>query len=98
MVTGEPVPVAKAPGARVIGGTLNGQGSLVMRADRIGQDTVLAQIVQMVAGAQRSRAPIQRLADQVSAWFVPAVGAIAVSAAFSWLAVGPDSRGAYATV
>jgi Cu+-exporting ATPase len=60
MVTGEPVPVQKAPGAKVVGGTLNGQGAFVMRADRVGQDTVLAQIVRMVAGAQRSRAPIQR--------------------------------------
>jgi Cu+-exporting ATPase len=98
LVTGEPVPVSKGPGARVIGGTLNGQGAFVMRADRIGQDTVLAQIVQMVAGAQRSRAPIQRLADQVSAWFVPAVVAIAVLAAIAWLAVGPEPRAAYAIV
>ena len=98
MVTGESVPVQKAAGARVIGGTLNGQGSFVMRADRIGQDTVLAQIVQMVAGAQRSRAPIQRLADQVSAWFVPAVVVIAVLAAFAWAAWGPEPRAAYAIV
>ena len=98
MVTGEPVPATKGPGARVIGGTLNGQGSFVMRADRIGQDTVLAQIVAMVAGAQRSRAPIQRLADQVSAWFVPAVVAIAILAAIAWLAVGPEPRAAYAIV
>jgi Cu+-exporting ATPase len=98
MVTGEPVPVAKAPGSRVTGGTLNGQGSFVMRADRIGQDTVLAQIVRMVAGAQRSRAPIQRMADQVSAWFVPVVVAIAVVAAVAWLVWGPDPRAAYAIV
>jgi len=98
MVTGESVPVQKAAGARVIGGTLNGQGSFVMRADRIGQDTVLAQIVQMVAGAQRSRAPIQRLADQVSAWFVPAVVVIAVLAAFAWAVWGPEPRAAYAIV
>jgi heavy metal translocating P-type ATPase len=98
LVTGEPVPVSKGPGARVIGGTLNGQGSFVMRADRIGQDTVLAQIVAMVAGAQRSRAPIQRLADQVSAWFVPAVVAVAVLAAIAWLALGPEPRAAYAIV
>ena len=71
-------------GARVIGGTLNGQGTFVMRADRVGQDTVLAQIVRMVARAQRSRAPIQRLADEVSAWFVPAVVLIAVIAAIAW--------------
>lgn len=98
MVTGESVPVQKAAGARVIGGTLNGQGSFVMRADRIGQDTVLAQIVQMVAGAQRSRAPIQRLADQVSAWFVPAVVVIAVLAAIAWAVWGPEPRAAYAIV
>jgi Cu+-exporting ATPase len=98
MVTGEPVPVAKAPGSRVTGGTLNGQGSFVMRADRVGQDTVLAQIVRMVAGAQRSRAPIQRLADQVSAWFVPAVMAIALVAAAAWLIWGPEPRAAWAIV
>ena len=98
MVTGEPVPVAKASGSRVTGGTLNGQGSFVMRADRVGQDTVLAQIVRMVAGAQRSRAPIQRMADQVSAWFVPAVVIIAIVAALAWLAWGPDPRAAYAIV
>jgi Cu+-exporting ATPase len=98
MVTGEPVPVAKAPGARVIGGTLNGQGAFVMRADRVGQDTVLARIVQMVAQAQRSRAPIQRLADEVSAWFVPAVVVIAVAAALAWSIWGPEPRLAYALV
>ena len=98
MVTGEPVPVTKAPGSRVTGGTLNGQGSFVMRADRIGQDTVLAQIVRMVAGAQRSRAPIQRLADQVSAWFVPTVVVIAVLAAIAWVGWGPEPRAAYAIV
>ncbi|MEO3472541.1 heavy metal translocating P-type ATPase [Roseomonas sp. CAU 1739] len=98
MVTGEPVPVAKAPGSRVTGGTLNGQGAFVMRADRIGQDTVLAQIVRMVAQAQRSRAPIQRLADEVSAWFVPSVVAVAILAAFGWLAWGPEPRAAYAIV
>ena len=98
MVTGEPMPVQKAPGARVTGGTLNGQGSFVMRADRVGQDTVLAQIVRMVAQAQRSRAPIQRMADQVSAWFVPAVVAVAVVAAIAWLLFGPEPRAAYAIV
>ncbi|WP_456308280.1 heavy metal translocating P-type ATPase [Roseomonas rosulenta] len=98
MVTGEPVPVAKARGARVTGGTINGQGAFVMRADRIGQDTVLAQIVRMVAQAQRSRAPIQRMADEVSAWFVPAVVAIAALAAFGWLVWGPEPRAAYAIV
>ena len=98
MVTGEPVPVAKGPGARVVGGTLNGQGAFVMRADRVGQDTVLAQIVRMGAQAQRSRAPIQRLADEVSAWFVPAVVAVAVLAAIAWAVWGPDPRAAFAIV
>ena len=92
MVTGEPVPVTKTPGARVVGGTLNGQGSFVMRADRVGNDTVLAQIVRMVAGAQRSRAPIQRLADQVSGWFVPLVIGIAVLAFAAWATWGPEPR------
>src|SRR5699024_6952361 len=77
MVTGEPLPVKKELGAKVIGGTINGQGSFVMRAEKIGRDTMLSQIVQMVAKAQRSRAPIQRLADQVSGWFVPAVIVVA---------------------
>ncbi|MBL8702600.1 MAG: copper-translocating P-type ATPase [Alphaproteobacteria bacterium] len=98
MVTGESVPVAKSIGARVIGGTLNGQGAFVMRADRVGEDTVLAQIVSMVAGAQRSRAPIQRLADEVSAWFVPAVVAIAALAFATWLVWGPQPRAAFAIV
>ncbi len=98
MVTGEPVPMQKAPGARVIGGTLNGQGTLVMRADRVGQDTVLAQIVRMVAGAQRSRAPIQRLADQVAGWFVPTVVVIAALAFIAWAVWGPEPRLAYALV
>ncbi len=90
LVTGESLPVVKEPGARVIGGTLNGQGSFVMRADKVGQDTMLAQIVQMVAKAQRSRAPIQRLADRVSAWFVPAVVAVAVLAFVVWTIFGPE--------
>jgi Cu+-exporting ATPase len=89
MVTGEPVPVQKDAGAKVIGGTINGQGSFIMRAEKIGRDTMLAQIVQMVAAAQRSKAPIQRLADQVSGWFVPAVIAIAVAAFAAWSAWGP---------
>src|SRR5690606_30122475 len=80
MVTGEPLAVAKAAGAKVIGGTLNGQGSFIMRAEKIGADSMLAQIVAMVAQAQRSRAPIQRLVDQVSAWFVPLVVLVAVVA------------------
>ena len=77
MVTGESMPVTKSVGDKVIGGTMNQSGGFVMRADKVGRDTVLAQIVQMVAQAQRSRAPIQRLADQVSGWFVPAVIAVA---------------------
>ncbi|MCB4823062.1 heavy metal translocating P-type ATPase [Roseicella sp. GB24] len=98
MVTGEPVPVRKGPGARVIGGTLNGQGAFVMRADRVGQDTMLARIVQMVAQAQRSQAPIQRMADKVSGWFVPVVVVIAVVSFIAWLVWGPDPRAAYAVV
>ena len=98
MVTGEPVPVRKGPGARVVGGTLNGQGAFVMRADRVGEDTVLAQIVRMVAQAQRSRAPIQRLADRVAGWFVPAVVVVAVVAFLAWAVWGPEPRLAYALV
>jgi Cu+-exporting ATPase len=89
MVTGEPVPVQKEAGSKVIGGTINGQGSFVMRTEKIGRDTMLAQIVQMVAQAQRSRAPIQRLADTVSGWFVPAVIAIAILAFAAWAMWGP---------
>src|SRR5208282_135243 len=92
MVTGESMPVLKAAGAKVIGGTMNGTGSFVMRADNVGRDTVLAQIVQMVAEAQRSRAPIQRLADQVSGWFVPLVIAIAAAAFVAWAIWGPEPR------
>jgi Cu+-exporting ATPase len=98
LVTGESVPVAKAPGGHVIGGTLNGQGAFIMRADRIGQDTVLAQIVRMVASAQRSRAPIQRLADQVAGWFVPVVIAVALVAFAAWAVWGPEPRLAYGLV
>jgi len=98
LVTGEPIPVEKEPGSRVTGGTVNGTGGFVMRADRVGADTLLAQIVRMVGEAQRSRAPIQRLADQVSAWFVPAVVAIAALTAFAWGLVGPEPRLAYALV
>jgi Cu+-exporting ATPase len=90
MVTGESIPVEKGPGARVTGGTVNGTGGFVMRADRVGADTLLAQIVRMVAEAQRSRAPIQRLADLVSAWFVPAVVAVAVVTALAWGSTGPS--------
>jgi Cu+-exporting ATPase len=89
MVTGESMPVTKEPGAKLIGGTINQSGGLVMRAERIGRDTMLARIVAMVAEAQRSRAPIQRLADQVSGYFVPAVIAVAVAAFFAWSVLGP---------
>ncbi|MEI9994999.1 MAG: heavy metal translocating P-type ATPase [Rhizomicrobium sp.] len=89
MVTGESLPVEKTAGAKLIGGTVNGGGALVMRAEKIGADTVLARIVAMVSEAQRSRAPIQRLADQVSAWFVPAVIAVAVVAFSAWFFAGP---------
>jgi Cu+-exporting ATPase len=92
MVTGEPIPVEKGPGARVTGGTVNGTGGFVMRAERVGAETLLAQIVRMVAEAQRSRAPIQRLADLVSAWFVPAVVAVAVLTALAWGLYGPEPR------
>jgi len=95
MLTGESMPVGKSAGDKVIGGTLNQSGAFVMRADRIGRDTVLAQIVQMVAQAQRSRAPIQRLADQVSGWFVPLVIAIAAVAFAAWAIWGPEPRLAY---
>ncbi|HUY27919.1 MAG TPA: heavy metal translocating P-type ATPase [Candidatus Binataceae bacterium] len=88
MVTGEPIPVEKHPGDRAIGATVNGTGSFVMRAERVGAETLLAQIVQMVASAQRSRAPIQRLADRVAAYFVPIVAAVAVVTFFVWLAAG----------
>jgi P-type Cu+ transporter len=95
MVTGESMPVTKEKNSRVIGGTLNTSGSFIMRADKVGRDTLLSQIVQMVASAQRSRAPIQRLADQVSAWFVPAVIAIALGAFAVWTTFGPEPRFAY---
>ena len=98
MVTGESMPVVKAAGARLIGGTINGTGSFVMRADKVGSDTMLAQIVQMVAQAQRSRAPIQRLADQVSGWFVPLVIAIALLAFAVWSIWGPEPRFTYGLV
>jgi Cu+-exporting ATPase len=98
MVTGESIPVEKGPGARVTGGTVNGTGGFVMRAERVGADTLLAQIVRMVAEAQRSRAPIQRLADLVSAWFVPAVVAVAVVTGLAWGLYGPEPRFAYALV
>ncbi|MCU1228767.1 MAG: copper-translocating P-type ATPase [Acidobacteria bacterium] len=98
MVTGEPLPVAKRAGDRVIGATLNATGSFVMRAERVGSDTLLAQIVNMVSQAQRSRAPIQRLADRVAAWFVPAVIVIALLTFAVWALAGPEPRFAYALV
>ena len=98
MVTGESMPVTKEPGARVIAGTLNQTGSFVMEAQKVGRDTLLSQIVQMVAQAQRSRAPIQRLADQVSGWFVPTVVAVAVVAFAAWALYGPEPRYAYGLV
>ncbi len=98
MLTGEPVAVEKAPGAAVMGGTLNGVGSFLMRAERVGADTVVARIVALVAEAQRSRAPIQRLADRVAAVFVPAVVAVAVAAFLAWATLGPQPRLAHALV
>jgi Cu+-exporting ATPase len=98
MVTGESMPVAKGPGDGVIGGTLNAESSFVMRAERVGGETLLARIVQTVAEAQRSRAPVQALADRVSAWFVPAVVLVALVAALTWATVGPEPRLAYAIV
>jgi len=98
MVTGEPMPVEKEPGARLTGSTLNGTGGFVMRAEKVGRETLLARIVQLVAEAQRSRAPIQRLADSVAAWFVPAVVAVAAIAFGVWALVGPEPRFAYALV
>jgi Cu+-exporting ATPase len=98
MVTGESMPVTKEKDSRVIGGTINTSGSFVMRAEKVGRDTLLSQIVQMVARAQRSRAPIQRLADQVSAWFVPAVIMTAIIAFMAWAAFGPEPRFAFGLV
>ena len=98
MISGEPTPVEKKSGDRLIGGTVNGNGSLVLRAERVGSDTVLAQIVRMVADAQRSRAPIQRLADQVATYFVPAVVAVALITFFAWATLGPEPRFAYALI
>jgi Cu+-exporting ATPase len=98
MVTGESMPVAKQVGAKLIGGTINGTGGFVMRAERVGRDTTLAQIVEMVAKAQRSRAPIQRLADQVSGWFVPLVILVAALAFLAWSLFGPEPRFAYGLV
>jgi Cu+-exporting ATPase len=98
MITGESVPVEKTAASHVIGATVNGNGSLVMRAERVGRETMLAQIVQMVSQAQRTRAPIQRLADKVAGWFVPAVIAIAVVTFIAWVSFGPEPRFAHAIV
>jgi P-type Cu+ transporter len=98
MVTGEPLPVAKSAGDRLIGATVNATGSVLMRAERVGADTMLSQIVNMVAQAQRSRAPIQKLADRVSAWFVPTVIAAALVTFAVWALVGPQPRFTYALV
>ena len=98
MISGEPVPVEKVPGEKVTGATVNGTGTLVMRAERVGRDTMLSQIVRMVADAQRSRAPIQALADKVSGWFVPGVILVAVIAFIVWNLVGPEPRLAHALV
>jgi Cu+-exporting ATPase len=98
MLTGEPVPVEKSAGDEVTGGTVNKTGSFVMRVSRTGSDTTLAQIVQMVAEAQRSRAPIQRIADAVAAWFVPAVVLVAIVAFVVWLLVGPAPAFSYAII
>ncbi|MFL5148715.1 MAG: heavy metal translocating P-type ATPase [Microvirga sp.] len=95
MITGESMPVTKAPGAKAIGGTVNQSGALVIAARKVGRDTMLARIVQLVAEAQRSRAPIQRLADQVSGWFVPAVLAVAALAFAAWAIWGPEPRFSY---
>ena len=95
MVTGESMPVTKGQGAKLIAGTVNQTGGFVMRAEKVGSDTLLSQIVQMVAKAQRSRAPIQRLADQVAGWFVPGVIAVALAAFVIWAMFGPEPRLAY---
>ena len=98
MVSGEPIPVAKQPGDRVVGATLNGSGSFVMRAEKVGAETLLARIVAMVAEAQRSRAPIQRVADVVAGWFVPIVVAVALLTFAAWAAFGPEPRLAHGLV
>jgi Cu+-exporting ATPase len=98
MVTGEPIPVEKEPDSKVIGATVNGTGSLVMRAEKVGTDTLLAQIVKMVAEAQRSRAPIQKLVDVVAAYFVPTVVGIAILTFIVWALIGPEPRMAHAII
>jgi Cu+-exporting ATPase len=98
MITGESIPVEKSPNSKVIGATINSTGSFIMRAERVGSETLLARIVQLVGQAQRSRAPIQQLADRVAAWFVPAVVAVAAVTFAAWLAFGPQPRLAHALV
>src|SRR5450432_2897093 len=98
MITGEPLPVEKAVGDKVTGGTVNGSGSFVMRAERVGSDTLLGQIVNMVAQAQRSRAPIQGLADKVAGIFVPVVLAVSVLTFGLWIWLGPEPRLAHAII
>ena len=98
MITGESVPVEKLPGDKVTGATVNGTGTLLLRATRVGKDTMLSQIVRMVAEAQRSRAPIQKLADQVSAWFVPAVVLVSIITFIAWVLIGPEPRLSHALV
>ena len=98
MITGESMPVEKGSGARVIGATVNGTGALVMRAERVGSETMLAQIVQIVSQSQRTRAPIQRLADRVAGWFVPAVIGVSMVTLIAWAAFGPEPRFAHAIV
>src|SRR5208337_4707323 len=98
LMTGESMPVPKAAGAKVIGGTVNGSGGFVMRAERVGRDTALARMIDLVARAQRSRAPAQRLADRVSGWFVPLVGFVALLAFFAWAKFGPEPRFAFGLI
>jgi len=98
MVTGEPLPAEKTAGDRVTGGTLNGSGSFIMRAERVGEGTLLAQMVRLVAHAQKSKAPIQRLADRVASWFVPAVMVVSTATFFAWFIWGPDPKLAHALI
>src|SRR5207237_955587 len=98
MISGEPIPVEKQAGDRVTGGTVNGTGTFTFEAERVGADTLLAQIVRMVSEAQRTRAPIQKLADRVAGWFVPAVIAVAVITFVLWAFFGPEPRLAHALV
>jgi Cu+-exporting ATPase len=98
MITGEPIPVSKQPGDRIVGATINGSGMLIMKAERVGAETLLSQIIQMVVEAQRSRAPIQNLADLVSSYFVPAVIAISLISFIIWMLIGPEPRIAYGLV